>query len=36
CRCIGACGLAPVMMVGSDVYGRLTPDQIPDILDKYS
>lgn len=36
CRCIGACGLAPVMMVGNDVYGRLTPDQIPDILDKYA
>lgn len=35
CRCIGACGLAPVMMIGSDVYGRLTPDQIPAILDKY-
>ena len=35
CRCIGACGLAPVMMVGSDVYGRLTSDQIPAILDKY-
>ena len=35
CRCIGACGLAPVMMIGNDVYGRLTPDQIPAILDKY-
>lgn len=35
CRCIGACGLAPVMMIGSDVYGRLTPDQIGDILAKY-
>lgn len=35
CRCVGACGLAPVMMVGNDVYGRLTPDQIPGILDKY-
>ena len=35
CRCIGACGLAPVMMIGNDVYGRLTPDQIPGILDKY-
>ena len=34
-RCVGACGLAPVMMVGSDVYGRLTPDQVPGILDKY-
>lgn len=35
CRCIGACGLAPVMTIGSDVYGRLTPDQIGPILDKY-
>ncbi|NLF35233.1 MAG: NADH-quinone oxidoreductase subunit NuoE [Clostridiales bacterium] len=35
CRCIGACGLAPVMMINNDVYGRLTPDQISDILDKY-
>lgn len=36
CRCVGACGLAPVMMVGSDVYGRLTPDQVGAILDKYN
>lgn len=35
CRCIGACGLAPVMTVNSDVYGRLTPDEIPGILAKY-
>ena len=35
CRCVGACGLAPVMMVGSDVYGRITPDQVPGILDNY-
>ncbi|MBQ7689031.1 MAG: NADH-quinone oxidoreductase subunit NuoE [Clostridia bacterium] len=35
CRCIGACGLAPVMMINEDVYGRLTPDMIPDILKKY-
>lgn len=34
-RCIGACGLAPVMTVGSDVYGRLTPEQVGPILDKY-
>lgn len=36
CRCVGACGLAPVMMIGSDVYGRLTPDQVGPILDKYA
>ena len=35
CRCVGACGLAPVMMVGNDVYGRLTPKQVPDILESY-
>jgi NADH:ubiquinone oxidoreductase subunit E len=34
-RCIGACGLAPVMTVNKEVYGRLTPDEIPDILAKY-
>lgn len=34
-RCLGACGLAPVMMINDDVYGRLTPDQIPDIIAKY-
>ena len=34
-RCIGACGLAPVMTVGEDVYGRLVPDQVAGILDKY-
>ncbi|MBQ1405230.1 MAG: NADH-quinone oxidoreductase subunit NuoE [Oscillospiraceae bacterium] len=35
CRCVGACGLAPVMMINDDVYGRLTPDQVPAILAKY-
>ena len=34
-RCIGACGLAPVLTVGEDVYGRLTPDDIPGIIAKY-
>ena len=34
-RCLGACGLAPVIMVNDDVYGRLTPDQIPAIIAKY-
>ena len=34
-RCLGACGLAPVMMIGDEVYGRLTPDEIPGILAKY-
>ena len=34
-RCIGACGLAPVMTIGEDVYGRLDESQIPGILAKY-
>lgn len=34
-RCLGACGLAPVMMVNDEVYGRLTPDEVPGILAKY-
>ncbi len=36
CRCIGACGLAPVMTVNEDVYGRLVPEDITDILAKYA
>ncbi len=35
CRCIGACGLAPVMTINDDVYGRLEASQVPDILKKY-
>ena len=34
-RCLGACGLAPVMMINEDVYGRLVPDDVPAILEKY-
>ena len=34
-RCIGACGLAPVMTVNDDVYGRLVPDDVEGILAKY-
>ena len=33
--CLGACGLAPVMMINNDVYGRLTPDQVGPILEMY-
>ena len=36
CRCIGACGLAPVLTVNEDVYGRLVADDIPGILAKYA
>ncbi len=35
-RCIGACGLAPVLTVNDDVYGRLSPDDIDEILAKYN
>lgn len=34
-RCLGACGLAPVMTINDAVYGRLTPDMVPAILAKY-
>lgn len=34
-RCIGACGLAPVLTVNDDVYGRLGVDDVDDILKKY-
>ena len=36
CRCIGACGLAPVLTVNEDVYGRLTVDDVDGILAKYA
>ena len=35
CRCIGACGLAPVLTVNDDVYGRLVADDVPAIIAKY-
>ena len=34
-RCLGACGLAPVMMINDEVYGRLVPEDIPNIVAKY-
>ena len=34
-RCLGACGLAPVMMVDGEVYGRLTPRRAREILSRY-
>ena len=36
CRCVGACGLAPIMLVNDDVYGRLTVDDVQGIIDKYN
>lgn len=35
CRCVGACGLAPVMLVDDDVYGRMNPNEVGKILAKY-
>ena len=34
-RCLGACGLAPVVVVGTDTHGGVTPDRILEILDRY-
>ncbi|KHO62148.1 NAD(P)-dependent iron-only hydrogenase diaphorase component iron-sulfur protein [Thermoanaerobacter sp. YS13] len=34
-RCLGACGLAPVMMINGEVFGRLTPDDVDEILSKF-
>lgn len=34
-RCIGCCGLAPVMVVGDQVYGKVTKDQLPAIIQKF-
>lgn len=35
CRCIGACGLAPVLTVNEDVYGKLSVDDLAGVLSKY-
>lgn len=34
-RCVGACGLAPVVMVGDKTYGRVAPDDVRNILKEY-
>lgn len=34
-RCVGCCGLAPVLTIGNDVYGKVSKDQLPDIIAKY-
>lgn len=34
-RCIGACGLAPVLTINNEVYGKLVPADMPAILEKY-
>ena len=35
-RCVGACGLAPVVLIGEKVYGRVEPGQVREILDSYT
>ena len=35
-RCVGACGLAPVVMVGEKVFGRVSPEGVKDIIAEYS
>ncbi|MEO3945452.1 NADH-quinone oxidoreductase subunit NuoE [Gorillibacterium sp. CAU 1737] len=35
-RCLGACGLAPVLTIGEKVYGRLSPNDVPKILKEYN
>ncbi len=34
-RCVGACGLAPLVVVNDKVYGKLTPDDIPGVIKEY-
>ena len=34
-RCVGACGLAPVVLVGEKTYGRVSPDGVKDIIKEY-
>lgn len=34
-RCVGACGLAPVLVVDQDTYGDIKPDNVIDVLEKY-
>ena len=35
-RCVGACGLAPVVLVGEKVYGRVTPEEVKKIVEEYN
>ena len=35
-RCLGCCGLAPVIMIDDQVFGRLVPSDVPDILAKFN
>ena len=35
-RCVGACGLAPVVMIGDRTYGRVAPEKVKEILEEYT
>lgn len=35
-RCVGACGLAPVVQVGDKTYGRVAPDDVQEIINEYT
>ncbi len=35
-RCVGACGLAPVVMIGDKTYGRVSPEQVKEIIEEYN
>lgn len=35
CRCLGACGLAPVMRVNDEIFGNMTPDKVKSVLEKF-
>jgi len=35
-RCLGACGLAPVVVVDTDTHGGITPDRVVDVLNRYA
>ncbi len=34
-RCLGCCGLAPVLMIGNEVFGKVSKDELPEIIAKY-
>ena len=34
--CLGVCGVGPVIIIDEDIYGNVTPEQVPDILARYS
>jgi NADH:ubiquinone oxidoreductase subunit E len=35
CRCVGACSQAPTVMIDDDVFGRMGPDLMPEIIERY-